>query len=1097
MEEENNDEDVGIDFSKVKNLFKKKRKEETKVDEIKSIDEKNEKDNSLDKSKEEIIDKAVKKEKVEIVGTGDDELISIDFSKIKNFFKRDKRAESSEQDDEIGVDLKQTSKTLIKFTKKYQVVLLILIPILISTFFRMYPADMPITDEWAESSVYNNLRNQIRSQVNQEYPNLPDANKNILVEAEFEKVLKQEKKQIDDQIKSTSDYFKSKMQDDSGQTYLLAIDPYLWYGESYNYINNGHFGTEVVDGKEINFLRNGREGRQMPKIKLNSYLGVLLYKISDIFGNVSLMSVFFLIPVIIIGLSIIPAFFIGRRVGGNLGGFIAGMVIAINSSLLGRTPAGFSDTDPYNIFFPLMIMWLFLEAFEAKDLKKKIIYASLAGLSVGFFSYSWLGWWYIFDFVLVMIAGYFVYLIIINYSKFKLDIIKHLFSSEIKGLAILGGIFFFVSAIFVILFQGFKIFLLFFKGPFDVIALKDVAVTTLWPNVLTTVAEFNVVKLGAIISQMGGKFLFFLAVVGIFLTMIVKNSKGKRDVKYALFLTIWFIGTAYGFTRGMRFSILMVPAFAIAFGVCVGIIYKYLREWMSKELHINKLLVSVILIIIILLLIGISPVPVSSTKIPFCTHGICREAHNTAKSEIPSMSDAWYESLRAIKEDSEDAIITSWWDFGHWFVAISERRVTFDGADQGERIHWVGKSLLTDNEEEAIGILRMLNCGQEKAPHVLEKYLNDDTVKAIDVLNEIMLQDKEDAIRTLENEGLSDNEIKDVVEVTHCDDLIPQYYIASEDMIGKSGVWGHFGSWDFRRAKMHNKVKDMSYEKGINFLKEEFNMSDDEADKIYYEIKSTDADRWISPWPGYMSGLIPSSVEGRIVTCSNGIKIDLDDYNTEVPTQQGIKNPNSIVYATKDGLLERKFDSAMGVSVALIPEGKGYNCLLIDPLLAKSTFTRLFFFNGHGSKYFKPFTDKTTVTGQRILVFKVDWKPNKMSIMDELEEKIEVKEGDQVTVDYIGWTEEDGVFDSSIVNWRDLSITYETKLKGDYNSDGFIFGVGSGQVIPGFDKGVVGMKINSEKVIEIPPEDAYGLDPNAHPLGNKTLFFRIKVSDIS
>ena len=107
------------------------------------------------------------------------------------------------------------------------------------------------------------------------------------------------------------------------------------------------------------------------------------------------------------------------------------------------------------------------------------------------------------------------------------------------------------------------------------------------------------------------------------------------------------------------------------------------------------------------------------------------------------MNDAWYESLIGIKNDCEDGIITSWWDFGHWFVAVAERRVTFDGGNQGERIHWVGKSLITKNETTAIGLLRMLNCGQEEAPHILEKYLDDDTVKAIDILNKIIVEDDE------------------------------------------------------------------------------------------------------------------------------------------------------------------------------------------------------------------------------------------------------------------------------------------------------------------------------------------------------------------
>jgi len=47
------------------------------------------------------------------------------------------------------------------------------------------------------------------------------------------------------------------------------------------------------------------------------------------------------------------------------------------------------------------------------------------------------------------------------------------------------------------------------------------------------------------------------------------------------------------------------------------------------------------------------------------------------------MNDGWYESLTKIKQNaSEDAIINSWWDFGHWFKAVGDRAVTFDGTPQ-------------------------------------------------------------------------------------------------------------------------------------------------------------------------------------------------------------------------------------------------------------------------------------------------------------------------------------------------------------------------------------------------------------------------------
>ncbi len=68
----------------------------------------------------------------------------------------------------------------------------------------------------------------------------------------------------------------------------------------------------------------------------------------------------------------------------------------------------------------------------------------------------------------------------------------------------------------------------------------------------------------------------------------------------------------------------------------------------------------------------------------------------------------------------------------------------------------------------------------------------------------------------------------------------------------------------------------------------------------------------------------------------------------------------------------------------------------------------------------------------------------------------QVKSGDKIKVHYTGKLEDGSVFDTS---------------KG---REPFEFTVGAGNVIPGFDEGVMGMTEGSVKTITIPPEEAYG-----------------------
>lgn len=82
-----------------------------------------------------------------------------------------------------------------------------------------------------------------------------------------------------------------------------------------------------------------------------------------------------------------------------------------------------------------------------------------------------------------------------------------------------------------------------------------------------------------------------------------------------------------------------------------------------------------------------------------------------------------------------------------------------------------------------------------------------------------------------------------------------------------------------------------------------------------------------------------------------------------------------------------------------------------------------------------------------------------------------VKEGDQVSVDYTGRLENGTVFDTSV---KDVAIE-----NGVYNPSRdyqpIEFTVGAGQMIKGFDSGVVGMAVGEEKTLTLPPEDAYGV----------------------
>lgn len=88
--------------------------------------------------------------------------------------------------------------------------------------------------------------------------------------------------------------------------------------------------------------------------------------------------------------------------------------------------------------------------------------------------------------------------------------------------------------------------------------------------------------------------------------------------------------------------------------------------------------------------------------------------------------------------------------------------------------------------------------------------------------------------------------------------------------------------------------------------------------------------------------------------------------------------------------------------------------------------------------------------------------------------------GKKVSVHYTGWLTNGTKFDSSI-----------------NRGNPFEFVLGKGQVIKGWDQGVVGMKIGGKRKLTIPPELAYGtrgagglIPPNA------TIIFEVELLDV-
>jgi FKBP-type peptidyl-prolyl cis-trans isomerase len=91
----------------------------------------------------------------------------------------------------------------------------------------------------------------------------------------------------------------------------------------------------------------------------------------------------------------------------------------------------------------------------------------------------------------------------------------------------------------------------------------------------------------------------------------------------------------------------------------------------------------------------------------------------------------------------------------------------------------------------------------------------------------------------------------------------------------------------------------------------------------------------------------------------------------------------------------------------------------------------------------------------------------------------EAQPGDTILVNYTGKLDNGTVFDTSV------------------GKAPFQFTLGAGQVIPGWDQGLTGMKVGGKRILIIPPSLAYGSTDYGPIPANSTLTFEVELLKVT
>lgn len=541
-----------------------------------------------------------------------------------------------------------------------------------------------------------------------------------------------------------------RAEDGRDHVYLGDLDSYLWLRRAQQYLRAGTTCDTVAQGdcRDLHTLAPvGGSMRYARSIHIAAIVAV--HRIAAwLRPGWPLPSSAILVPVIVGALGVLPAFALGRRLAGDAAGLCAAIVSGTNAVFLGRSIGG--DDDVWNVVLPLAVVWAVAAALGAR---RPIACAGFAVLAAGLQTVHALSW-----------RGALVTWGVVV-GSLALDLVVSTLRALApgrRGEAATGAlrrttltlVVFCLAGLGLAAMRGEATALL--RAPLDAVATligparAPVPSGEHWPDTLATVSELSHSGLAGIANGVGGALFCFVGWLGLLLLVLPRRGWGpahfavliagtllyrgllaapemSRAVLLGLvalplaaalvvsigadddeergtrlLVVVWFLATFLLAWAWVRFTILLVAPFALAFGVALGRLVSWMGELAAERRP------------------GLVPavraagwLVVAAVLLPPLRNGLA-----AADSYLPRMQDAWWDGLARLRgEAPEDAVVVAWWDYGYFVEYVAERGSVADGSTLLTHApHWIARALLAQSEREGAGLLRMLACGSDATP---------------------------------------------------------------------------------------------------------------------------------------------------------------------------------------------------------------------------------------------------------------------------------------------------------------------------------------------------------------------------------------------
>lgn len=780
------------------------------------------------------------------------------------------------------------------------------------------------------------IRDQLRNSLEKVFPKLDAREKARLADLQLTRLKRTEQASYENTVKkAVQEIDRTRYKRFSTTRYLLEADPYHYLYQTERLLETGRISVLSKDGKYLQPLMRAPHGH-WEVWSLHPYVGAFTYRLLRLFdGKITVTRAVSYVPLFLCLMVLLAYAGLSRILGFPWIASIAGMLTLVLSPIfIQRSALGWYDTDPYNYLFPIAILSCVFAGLQ----KKRRFWAGAfaAAFLNGLYSLFWTGW----AFMLFLVpACLLTSAALLMFFRNRQP--RPLVAECLRFLSV----FVLASGVFLPLFLTPEGLWSSLRGGWSILNQFALAEFDVWPNIFLTVGEAGAITLNKLIFLTGNPVTFAFALAGVFLEGRRSLRKGDPFSLFRfLFFIIFSVPVLVMSLKTERFSLLFVLPLAIFVSFAMMRILELCQEAVSrmKDAGALRRLVFARLTVVLLLMVLFLPV-------------MLLFAHVVASGIKPIMDDIWNDALLELRQKTpEDAIVNSWWPPGYFITGVARRRVTADGGTQHfHEAYWLAKALMTGNELEAAGILRMLNLSGDDAYSFLVQ-AGIPVPDAVDLILRIVQVGRMEAFSQLPS-FFTKVQKDSLLDMTHGKGNIPpSYLLLYNDLIEQNLAVSVMAQWDFRKAmnilKQRRSARDSSWTFGR-----------DAASQYVQDLMSVSGE-----FAKYTPASPLSKRKGDVLFFENGVSLDLaaKDVVIFVPSANLQKKPHSLFYLDQGQLAEKTFPGGISnISVLLFQEGETFYTLIADVRLMRSMLFRLYYLKGKGISFFQPLIAEGSLSG--------------------------------------------------------------------------------------------------------------------------------------